>query len=127
MKSSHFFLRRRGNCKICPKFQKLSPHKKILAIRPCVSTIHVRGNSIIHFRFQQNETMIYRAWFDLIQVVNELQEAFRKNSIDFPIDLPRIIVVGAQSVGKSSVLENIVGRFDTFRYHKLSIHKLLGL
>ncbi|ORX78174.1 hypothetical protein K493DRAFT_332063 [Basidiobolus meristosporus CBS 931.73] len=45
----------------------------------------------------------------LIPLINRLQDVFNPASID-QIDLPQIIVVGAQSCGKSSVLENIVGR-----------------
>ena len=54
---------------------------------------------------------LFRAWFELIEVVNKMQDAFLKNGLPFLLDLPQIIVVGGQSVGKSSVLENIVGRF----------------
>ncbi|ODQ67782.1 putative vacuolar dynamin-like GTPase VpsA [Nadsonia fulvescens var. elongata DSM 6958] len=46
----------------------------------------------------------------LIQTVNRLQDAFASLGGDSSIDLPQITVVGSQSSGKSSVLENIVGR-----------------
>ncbi|KAL1919278.1 uncharacterized protein VTP21DRAFT_1970 [Calcarisporiella thermophila] len=46
----------------------------------------------------------------LIKTVNKLQDAFAMVGVYNPIDLPQIVVVGAQSSGKSSVLENIVGR-----------------
>ncbi|KAK0530531.1 vacuolar protein sorting-associated protein 1 [Tilletia horrida] len=46
----------------------------------------------------------------LIQLVNKLQDAFNNVGIQNPIDLPQITVLGSQSSGKSSVLENIVGR-----------------
>ncbi|KAM0792327.1 vacuolar protein sorting-associated protein 1 [Microbotryomycetes sp. NB124-2] len=47
----------------------------------------------------------------LIATVNKLQDAFAAASISTnPIDLPQIAVIGSQSSGKSSVLENIVGR-----------------
>lgn len=45
----------------------------------------------------------------LIPVINKLQDVFATVGYQ-PIDLPQIAVVGSQSVGKSSVLENIVGR-----------------
>jgi len=45
----------------------------------------------------------------LIPIVNKLQDVFgaigQQN-----MDLPQITVVGSQSSGKSSVIENIVGR-----------------
>lgn len=46
----------------------------------------------------------------LISLVNKLQDVFSTVGVTNPIDLPQIAVVGSQSSGKSSVLENIVGR-----------------
>lgn len=45
-----------------------------------------------------------------IRLVNKLQDVFTTVGVNNPIDLPQIVVVGSQSSGKSSVLENIVGR-----------------
>lgn len=47
----------------------------------------------------------------LISVVNKLQDAFANLGADAPLDLPQIAVVGGQSAGKSSVLENFVGKY----------------
>ncbi|CAO3668955.1 unnamed protein product [Rhizopus stolonifer] len=46
----------------------------------------------------------------LIKTVNKLQDAFTSVGVHNPVDLPQIAVIGSQSSGKSSVLENIVGR-----------------
>ena len=46
----------------------------------------------------------------LIPIVNKLQDAFAIMGGTAPIDLPQIAVLGGQSSGKSSVLENIVGK-----------------
>ena len=47
---------------------------------------------------------------ELIPIVNKLQDAFTSIGQQSPIDLPQIAVVGGQSAGKSSVLENFVGK-----------------
>ncbi|CAG5112235.1 Oidioi.mRNA.OKI2018_I69.chr2.g6474.t1.cds [Oikopleura dioica] len=46
----------------------------------------------------------------LIPMINKLQDACTKSGQALDIDLPQIAVVGGQSSGKSSVLENFVGR-----------------
>lgn len=46
----------------------------------------------------------------LIPIVNQLQDICNTSKITLPIDLPQIVVVGAQSCGKSSVIESIVQR-----------------
>ncbi|XP_043844815.1 dynamin-1 isoform X4 [Dromiciops gliroides] len=51
-----------------------------------------------------------RGMEDLIPLVNRLQDAFSAIGQNANLDLPQIAVVGGQSAGKSSVLENFVGR-----------------
>ncbi|XP_028920008.1 dynamin-1 isoform X8 [Ornithorhynchus anatinus] len=51
-----------------------------------------------------------RGMEDLIPLVNKLQDAFSAIGQNANLDLPQIAVVGGQSAGKSSVLENFVGR-----------------
>jgi len=48
---------------------------------------------------------------EIVSVINKLQDVFTAvGSSTAQIDLPQICVLGSQSSGKSSVLENIVGR-----------------
>jgi dynamin 1-like protein len=47
---------------------------------------------------------------NLIELTNKIQDVFSTISSSDALDLPQIVVVGSQSAGKSSVLENIVQR-----------------
>ncbi|XP_078140712.1 dynamin-2 isoform X2 [Centroberyx gerrardi] len=51
-----------------------------------------------------------RGMEDLIPLINKLQDAFSSIGQSCNLDLPQIAVVGGQSAGKSSVLENFVGK-----------------
>lgn len=46
---------------------------------------------------------------NIIQMMNEIQMTLGEAHLKFEPNLPRIAVIGAQSSGKSSVLESIVG------------------
>lgn len=45
----------------------------------------------------------------LLGIINVLQDACAEINDNLQYELPQIAVVGCQSAGKSSVLENIVG------------------
>ncbi|XP_078124777.1 dynamin-2 isoform X2 [Sander vitreus] len=51
-----------------------------------------------------------RGMEDLIPLINKLQDTFSSIGQSCNLDLPQIAVVGGQSAGKSSVLENFVGK-----------------
>ncbi|KAH8740266.1 hypothetical protein FG386_001541 [Cryptosporidium ryanae] len=71
----------------------------------------------------------------LIPIVNELQEilctmregSYPKKAGDIPVDLPEIAVVGSQSVGKSSLLDYIIGRRILPRGHGIVTRRPLIL
>lgn len=46
----------------------------------------------------------------LVERMNTLSDILTESNLNNTIDLPQIVVIGSQSSGKSSVLENIVGR-----------------
>lgn len=47
---------------------------------------------------------------NLIEIVNKLQEIMAKASVNCKLKLPQMVIVGAQSSGKSSIIESIVGK-----------------
>lgn len=62
----------------------------------------------IIYKYIQERTL--KKMDKLIPLVMKLQDAFNIINAKNSIELPQIVVVGAQSTGKSSVLESIVGR-----------------
>ena len=51
---------------------------------------------------------------ELIVTINKLQDVFTVTGQNLGLELPQIAVVGGQSAGKSSVLENFVGKYVPF-------------
>jgi dynamin 1-like protein len=47
---------------------------------------------------------------NLIEIVNKLQEIMVKASVNCKLKLPQMVIVGAQSSGKSSIIESLVGK-----------------
>lgn len=68
------------------------------------------GLRCVEGALRANEAMGNRGMEDLIPLINKLQDAFSSIGQSCNLDLPQIAVVGGQSAGKSSVLENFVGR-----------------
>ncbi|CAN8006835.1 unnamed protein product, partial [Ixodes pacificus] len=65
-----------------------------------------RGFPCLRFLLCEGKAVMVMA---LIPVINKLQDVFNTIGAD-ALQLPQIVVVGAQSSGKSSVLESLVGR-----------------
>lgn len=53
----------------------------------------------------------------LVEVINKLQDSFANLGVSYSLDLPQIAVVGGQSAGKSSVLENFVGKYKILKFY----------
>lgn len=80
----------------------------ILVFPPRSEKSSVVGGQVVQVNF---DTMAGNVGMEqLIPIVNKLQDAFTQLGVHMQLDLPQIAVVGGQSAGKSSVLENFVGR-----------------
>src|SRR5690606_36784707 len=79
----------------------------------CSSSKRARLISYDHAQSDDKE-IGYSIMTDLIPIANEIQNALSMERCDgssfSALDLPQLVVVGSQSSGKSSVLEQIVGK-----------------
>jgi len=69
----------------------------------------LQATILTSFEVRERTIKLAMSMEQLIPIINKLQDVFNALGTD-AIDLPQIVVVGSQSSGKSSVLENIVGR-----------------
>lgn len=81
-----------------------------LAAKLTLARLAVACDRCVEGARRANEAMGNRGMEDLIPLINKLQDAFSSIGQSCNLDLPQIAVVGGQSAGKSSVLENFVGR-----------------
>ncbi len=72
----------------------------------CVSLLHTYAPFVVA-AIRLSDHWLF---FPHPQIINKLQDVFTAIGLE-PIDLPQLVVVGSQSSGKSSVLENVVGKF----------------
>ena len=47
---------------------------------------------------------------NLIKTLNNIQQVLAKNNLNNTLEIPQIVVIGCQSVGKSSLLEQLIGK-----------------
>lgn len=78
------------------------------------SKIDSNKNSSVRYVGEKSEAIMSVPGNDgmekLIPIINGLLDACTQTGLSLHLDLPQIAVVGSQSAGKSSVLENFVGR-----------------
>lgn len=86
-------------CKVGPSFGVIC----------CIASIRIDWLGKIA-RVGERLKMGNRGMEELIPLINRMQDAFAQIGQNANLDLPQIGVVGGQSAGKSSVLENFVGK-----------------
>ena len=89
----------------------LSRPRKVKITQTQFSTFPGQLSTKTSTKMEQKESVAEAAGMtELIHMVSCLQEVFQSTGVSLGLQLPRIAVVGGQSAGKSSVLENFVGK-----------------
>ncbi|KAK3516608.1 hypothetical protein QTP70_021942 [Hemibagrus guttatus] len=99
-------------CKLLtPRALRHSVLERLQAVFPSVLSRPIEGevNEVL-LRDRIRGIMGNQGMQELIPLVNRLHETFSVLGRSCSLELPQIAVVGGQSAGKSSVLENFVGR-----------------